>query len=457
MCSGDRGIERFIKVGYGVPRPTESNPDKLTLALEPEAAAVYCQTMNEQAVPEHCHITGPFQSNRYLVIDIGGGTVDITAHRHEQQHGIEVIAEPIGNDCGGMKVNKEFAKLLHKIVNDDSFCRYLTNGDPGIVATRKAIINSLLNKDFDTAKVTFGSKACGLGVNPQQDEDNEMYIQLPNEFVSFYGIKAIENGVKALKDKRVELDENVLYIKPSLACELFKPAIDGILDCSAKVLDRLKGDIDTIYLVGGFGGCKYVYEKIFSLNKEKFKDYNIRIIVPKDHSLAVAMGAVKYRLNPDIIHSRVMDATYGTDICPPFVPGRHDFKYCIGRDSHGILRRRDVLLHYVDKGEVLSSDEIVTAELSPLSDNATKMKIDLYSTFDSDVEYIKDENKTPIASIRKIGHIEIDMPNDSLPREKRIVEMTMDFSHTEIQVRARYTVTGTEVKTTIDFLTDEFN
>ena len=71
------------------------------------------------------------------------------------------------------------------------------------------------------------------------------------------------------------------------------------------------------------------------------------------------MGAVKYRLNS---HSRVMDATYGTNICPPFVPGRHDVKYCIGRDSCGILRRRDVLLHYVDKGQVLSSDEIVTAE-----------------------------------------------------------------------------------------------
>ena len=83
------------------------------------------------------------------------------------------------------------------------------------------------------------------------------------------------------------------------------------------------------------------------------------------------------------------------------------------------------------------------------------MKIDLYSTLDKDVEYIKDAEEKPIPSVRKIGHIEVDMPNEqNLPRERRIVEMTMDFSHTEIQVRAHYIVTGTQVKTTLDFLTD---
>ena len=85
-----------------------------------------------------------------------------------------------------------------------------------------------------------------------------------------------------------------------------------------------------------------------------FEENNIRIIVPKDHSLAVSQGAVKYRLNPDIIHSRVMDASYGTDICAPYFRGRHNPKYFVGIDSHGIPRRRDVFLYYVEKGEVIS-------------------------------------------------------------------------------------------------------
>ena len=129
-----------------------------------------------------------------------------------------------------------------------------------------------------------------------------------------------------------------LYLKFSLVHELFQPSFDGILSCTTSVLDKLKGDIDTVYLVGGFGGCKYVYEKISSLNKANFSDYNIRIIVPKDHSLAVAQGVVKYRLDPDIIHSHVVDTTYGTDICPPYLPSCHDHNYFIGIDSSGVPR-----------------------------------------------------------------------------------------------------------------------
>ena len=246
----------------------------------------------------------------------------------------------------------------------------------------------------------------------------------------------------------------MLYIKYSKMREMFQPAVDGILSCIASLLERLQGEIDTIYLVGGFGGCAYIYQNISSLNKNSFEENNIRIIVPKNLSLVVSQGAVIYRLNPDIIHSRVMDASYGTDICAPYY-GYHNPKYFIGTDSCGIPRRRDVFLYYVEKGEVISSDEIVTSELMPLSDAATQMKIDLYSTYDKDIEYIKDEDENPIPSVRKIGEIRIEIPNeDGLPRERRAVEMTMDFSHTEIQVRARYSVNNVQVKATIDFLTD---
>ena len=468
LCSNENTIDCFIKVGRGLPRPKENNPDRLSLALEPEAAAIFCQSLQLQNIQPHCNISGSLRSNRYVVIDIGGGTVDITAHRHEQGMGIEVISEPVGNDCGGMKVNNEFSKLLQKILQDESsdpnntisFPRYLqTDNDPSTLALRHAVINSLLHNEFEMQKVSFGSNAKGTEPLSQADEqeeaEKEVCIKLPFELTDFYGLDKIEEGVEALQDDRIQLEEDVLYIKYSKMREIFQSAVDGILSCIASLLERMRGEIDTIYLVGGFGGSTYIYQKISSLNKSMFEENNIRIIVPKDHSLAVSQGAVMYRLNPDIIHSRVMDASYGANISAPFIPGRHSYKYFIGIDSDGSLQRRDVFLYYVEKGEVISSDEVVTGELIPLSNAAEKMKIDLYSTYDKDVEYIKDEDEKPIPSIRKIGEIEVDMPNeDGLPRERRVVELTMDFSHTEIQVRARYTVNNTEVKATIDFLTD---
>lgn len=414
--------------------------------------------MQEGDIQASCRVSGSLQSEHYVVIDIGGGTVDITAHHHDSQKGIEVITAPIGNDCGGMKVNREFSKLMQKILNDKStdehqfgYSRFLTSPDPILAASREAVVNFLIHKEFEEQKAVFGSTVGS--VQSQENDDKEVYVKIPYEMSSFYGPDSIEQGVEALNDDRIQLEEDILYIKYSKMKEIFQPAVDGILECVSAVLREAGQSIDTIYLVGGFGGCSFMFEQISSfIDKGKSK---IRVIVPKDHQLAVAQGAVKYRLNPNVIHSRVMDAAYGTDICAPFDPSTHDKKYFIGVDSRGIPRRRDVFLYYVERGEVISSDEVVTGELKPLSDAAEKMHIDLYSTFEKDVEYIKDEDEKPVPGVRKVGEIILDMPNEgNLPREKRIVEMTMDFSHTEIQVRARYTVNNTEVKATIDFLSD---
>ncbi len=448
-----------MKIGKGLPRPSETNPDRLTLALEPEAAAIYCQTMSLNDVQEGCHVSGSLTSKHYIVIDIGGGTVDITAHRHDQNKGIEVITEPMGNDCGGMKVNHEFSKLMQKIFRDVSsddtplkFPRFFNAMEQASIAARHAIVNFLIHKEFEEAKALFGSKACGKP--PYNDSNEEVTIKIPFEMMSFYGSDEIEQGVAELNDDRIQLEDDIIYIKYSKMRDIFKPAVEGILSCVSSVLEKVKRDIDTIYLVGGFGGCSYIFDQISSLLTKIGS--GIRIIVPKDHHLAVSQGAVKYRLNPDVIHSRVMDASYGTSICAPFIPEKHSMKYFIGIDSRGIPRRRDVFLYYVERGELLSTDEIVTGELAPLSDAAEAMKIDLFSTYENDVEYIKDEDDKSIPSIRKIGEIHVDMPNEEkLPRELRSVEMTMDFSHTEIQVRARYTVNNEEVKATIDFLSDQ--
>ena len=46
--------------------PNEKNPDKLSLAFEPECAAIYCQNMSEQLVAPYCQVEKPFQSMCYI-------------------------------------------------------------------------------------------------------------------------------------------------------------------------------------------------------------------------------------------------------------------------------------------------------------------------------------------------------------------------------------------------------
>uniref|UniRef100_A0A1X7T0B3 Uncharacterized protein n=1 Tax=Amphimedon queenslandica TaxID=400682 RepID=A0A1X7T0B3_AMPQE len=79
------------------------------------------------------------------------------------------------------------------------------------------------------------------------------------------------------------------------------------------------------------------------------------------------------------------------------------------------------------------------------------MLFDIYSTPNVGVQYVTDKNGKSTVAV--IGQLVIDIPNpDNLPREKRIVDITMDFSGTEIQAKAKYRITGEEVKTVCDFL-----
>lgn len=44
--------------------------------------------------------------------------------------------------------------------------------------------------------------------------------------------------------------------------EFFEPAVEGLLQCITEKLLSLDEEIETIYIVGGFGGCKYIYNTI---------------------------------------------------------------------------------------------------------------------------------------------------------------------------------------------------
>ena len=318
------------------------------------------------------------------------------------------------------------------------------------MAERMAIMNNLrMYKEFEDQKCNFGDSTSSC---TELLSGKPLAVLLPQKFVNFYGNDKIKTSIAALKDERIELEDGTIFIAPSKFAEFFEPAIKGILECTERVFAQLGEKVDTVFLVGGFGGCKYTYEKISAMLKNKFPERKLRVFVPVNHKLAVARGAVKYRLKPDVICSRIMDASYGTDICPVFNGAFHRPAPKI-KDRTGTIRSKDVYLQYVEKGEQISSDEVVTSKLCPIDNSATKIKIRIYSCLNKGVEYISTPDGNPDPSIRKIGELCVDIPNpDNLPKEKRLVELTMDFSHTEIQVRARYVITGEEVKIVVDFL-----
>ena len=423
--------------------------DKLTLCLEPEVAAIYCQNITDtDDIAEYCSDKSSTQSRKYIVLDIGGGTVDITAQQFD--HGlISVIDIPTGNSCGGNMVNEQFSLLLQDIFNDSEFNDFQHKH----AATANIALNRLIYKEFEEEKIKFGEKySCN---DPTASAEEEAKIEFPKDLVSFYETEKINARIDALgHSSDIEFDDDTLYIKFSKFESLFiKPVVDGILKCILDCLIRLSGQIDTIYFVGGFGGCKYIYESVKKAIAEKFGEGQYKLIAPRHHKIAVALGAVMYRCNPDMVHSRKADGTYGLCVSVPYrcPPHSDDYLYY---DEDGFPVCCYAFLTFIDTNNTVSIGDKFIARLQPESQRQRDFTITIYSSREPRT-YFKDVTQEKELAT-KVGEVHISLPEgDYLHKDQRQFEVTLEFSGTEIQASVKYLDTQEEVKAPIDFLSSQ--
>ena len=366
-----------------------------------------------------------------MVVDIGGGTVDITVH--DKSNGkINVILPPMGNTWGGTTINEALSMLMEEIVGDKGFDSFIKSNP----VSAKATLNKLFYEEFEEQKRIFGDAKAGI---------QEIVLTLPKKFTQFYGEEKLYEACKRLNVLYDPGDDSLTINYDIVQEKIFQFTIDRIIECVRAAFDQLRGSkVDTVYLVGGFGGCKFVSQKV----KEAIGQYgNILIVCPEQPGLAVVIGAVMWRKDPNIIQSRVADATYGISGAPVFDPAIHDEHYQF-LDENGKQRCRNVFKVFVLKGEVMR-DEVYQATRIPYSQKNTQECIPIYCTTDDGVQYTRDKNGK--LTVRKIGELVLDTPNpDNIPNYKRKYDIFMDFSGTEIQARAQYCITREEVKTVCD-------
>ena len=439
VCSQER-CDKLREASTSQPAVlNESNPDKLSLAPEHECAAIYCQRIFEQQVAAYGQ---PCQSMCYLVVNIGSNTMDISAYRASptpQQH-IQVVHRSTGNDCLG--INKEFEMFLEGLVNDEGFSKYLQTNDPVTKVKHSTDLSDLINKMFKEQMVIFGSKG-GVGSKP----DSKLAIHLPFTFLEAYK-DDIDNGIRRMGDSRIERVGQDLRIEYSKMADFFQPVVEGMLECISQTLREV--NVDTIYLVEGFGGSKYIYKRITECFGNDYK-----YITPREPDLAVVRGAVLFRQHPDIVHARRADATYGIATSIPFDPQIHHPEYKTKNDD-GEEMCSNIFSAVVERGDMICTKELFKSVFVPALHRQTSVSFKIYSTLEKDVWYTtgkreKGSKVTTPVEIRKIGEFEVQMPVMTGDKDRKI-HVTFDFSHTEIHVKAYNCTAGNEVKIVLDFL-----
>ncbi|KAJ3161802.1 hypothetical protein HDU86_006573 [Geranomyces michiganensis] len=112
---------RQCAVQAGLISSTEINMPRLTLVLEPEAAAVYCC---KRATEAHMR-----SGDTFMVVDAGGGTVDIVVQKWSAgvaNQRLSELARGEGDWCGSTFLDTRFLEWLSSKVGTDAMATVKT-------------------------------------------------------------------------------------------------------------------------------------------------------------------------------------------------------------------------------------------------------------------------------------------------------------------------------------------
>ncbi|KAG7462520.1 hypothetical protein MATL_G00185620 [Megalops atlanticus] len=101
---------------------SESNSKDLIIALEPEAASVWCRQLPCKGFVSEGSQTDKLEDTpgtQYIVLDCGGGTVDITVHEVLEGGLLKELYKASGGDMGGANIDKNLKHFLRDIFDHE--------------------------------------------------------------------------------------------------------------------------------------------------------------------------------------------------------------------------------------------------------------------------------------------------------------------------------------------------
>ena len=432
--------------------------------FEPEAASIACMELQSDDTSTPSARPGP--NDCYLTVDIGGGTIDITAHRVNSDGALLILDIPHGEINGGTEVNKRFKEFIAKeVFHDPKFSRYLEtttctecerkqherNQCDECECKRKqhhAELLGFVNIQFEKAKKKFGSKIDYT--SPEPELDGSYNLSIPGSLYAVY-----EGELRNIQGIKIEGNTHVSYrraiqqltISKRKMKELFEPNVTATRRCIEEALKKVGRDkVKIMYLVGGFGGCRYMTSSVQS----HYPD--IAVIRSFEPEYVVAKGACLFYKEKVL---RIADATYGTGVSMKYDDHNpaHKPAYKISVDNCEYCD--DLFKPYIHKGDEIKPDIVYSDTFIPVSEAQTTVSFTLYSTPDHYIDHVRNEDGSLPDNMAKIGYLNVDISNGMhLPREKREVQLVLDFSSTEIHAYGCiiHDKNKTPVKATFDFL-----
>ncbi|XP_014879836.1 heat shock 70 kDa protein 12A-like [Poecilia latipinna] len=382
---------------------TEGDEDKLVIALEPEAASVWCKKLPADGFITKNHSRDSLDQTpgtQYIIVDCGGGTIDITVHKVLGGGALKELHKASGNNMGGQTVDRKFKKFLREIFTDGVWDEY-EEKYPSEVQKMMYDFTCLKKVDEDI-QITC---SFNLGKLAQKKKDIETF------FESIEGASWNEGVIKISKKKlRSFFDESLQGITQSLR-------------------EILKEDLDIRYilLVGGFAESQILRQHI---NKEFGEEY--KILCPVRPQEVILKGAVEFGRNPKIVASRKTRFTYGVAVLRRFDEFEHKQEKKLTADGKEWCQ--DIFKILLEEGEDVGWDETREHLLNAVDPQQKEMSVRLFKTERKNPRYVDDWG------VEEVGSFTVKLCDPERNKERK-VKVELKFGSTEI------TATGTDLST----------
>uniref|UniRef100_A0A3Q3JFB4 Heat shock 70 kDa protein 12A n=1 Tax=Monopterus albus TaxID=43700 RepID=A0A3Q3JFB4_MONAL len=417
---------------------SRENPEQLIIALEPEAASIYCrklrlhqmvdlgtQTTQNGFSPTDNVGSGMTQGDRYVVVDCGGGTVDLTVHQIRLPEGhLKELYKASGGPYGSIGIDYEFEKLLCKIFGQDFVDQFKIK--------RPAAWVDLM--------IAFESRKRAAA----PDRTNPLNINLPFSFIDYYKKFRGHSVEHALRKSNVDFvkwsSQGMLRMSPDAMNSLFKPTIDHIIQHLTELFEKPEvSNIKFLFLVGGFAESPLLQQAVQNMLQGRS-----RIIIPHDVGLTILKGAVLFGLDPSVIKVRRSPLTYGVGVLNRFVEGKHPPEKLLVKD--GTRWCTDVFDTFIAADQSVALGEMVKRSYTPAKPSQQVIVIHVYCSERENVSFISEPG------VKKCGTLRLDVSGTESTALRREIQTLMQFGDTEIRAMAVDVSTGRTVKASIDFL-----
>eukprot|EP00698_Gefionella_okellyi_P010983 TRINITY_DN2880_c0_g1_i2.p1 TRINITY_DN2880_c0_g1~~TRINITY_DN2880_c0_g1_i2.p1 ORF type:complete len:592 (-),score=127.51 TRINITY_DN2880_c0_g1_i2:81-1856(-) len=396
----------------------------LMLQPEPEAAALY-------AAEHQSDILRFDRGTRFMIVDAGGGTVDITAYEvyevqtrpgHTPRPKLKELMIPAGGPWGSEYVDEQFEKFVKLLIGKPAYKLY--KASPQRV--------EFLNTYWEPVKKCISSERAEFQIN----------LAIPLSFIPDANLAEVLQTAswKTPKFKPLRVSRGAtVFVSTEQILSWFQPLITATLGKVTELLQRpeLSG-IQYIIKVGGFSQCKPLHEALH----HAFTSAKVQVIDVQNPGAAVLWGAVLAGLCPaEIVDVRKPTGTIGMAISRDFKPGmpeRHRITTKAGKEKCDYCFCEFI---NVQQELVTNVTPPVVQNFYPLEPDAESIRVQIYKSPEKRVEYTDDPGCVKLGELKCVVAKRGDKPDE----EARKITVEMRFDLTEIRVKVTSAVTGKEI------------